>query len=148
MTIRQLLRPWLGTGLILGAISVVAAPSVAQSQAFPSGPIRIFVPTAPSTSPDIISRVIANEMAKSEGWKVVVENHPGAITITIAGSEVLKRPRGWYVRLCHERASNGSASFSSEHAIPAGQRLCSGHQSCDVVQCSGRASVGSSQFRC
>jgi tripartite-type tricarboxylate transporter receptor subunit TctC len=91
MTIQQLLRPWLGTGLILFAISVLAAPSVAQSQAFPSGPIRIFVPTAPSTPPDIISRVIANEMAKSEGWKVVVENHPGAV-MTIAGSEVLKRP--------------------------------------------------------
>ena len=91
MTILQLLRPWLGTGLLLGAISVLAAPSDAQSQAFPSGPIRIFVPTAPSTPPDIISRVIANEMAKSEGWKVVVENHPGAV-MTIAGSEVLKRP--------------------------------------------------------
>ena len=91
MTIQQLLRPWLGTGLILAAISVLAAPSDAQSQAFPSGPIRIFVPTAPSTPPDIISRVIANEMAKSEGWKVVVENHPGAV-MTIAGSEVLKRP--------------------------------------------------------
>ena len=91
MTIVQLLRPWLGTGLLLGAISIPAAPSVAQSQAFPSGPIRIFVPTAPSTPPDIISRVIANEMAKSEGWKVVVENHPGAV-MTIAGSEVLKRP--------------------------------------------------------
>jgi tripartite-type tricarboxylate transporter receptor subunit TctC len=91
MTILQLLRPWIGTGLILGAINVLAAPSDAQSQAFPSGPIRIFVPTAPSTPPDIISRVIANEIAKSEGWKVVVENHPGAV-MTIAGSEVLKRP--------------------------------------------------------
>ncbi|HEX3342167.1 MAG TPA: tripartite tricarboxylate transporter substrate-binding protein [Pseudolabrys sp.] len=91
MTILQLLRPWIGTGLVLGAINVLAAPSDAQSQAFPSGPIRIFVPTAPSTPPDIISRVIANEMAKSEGWKVVVENHPGAV-MTIAGSEVLKRP--------------------------------------------------------
>jgi tripartite-type tricarboxylate transporter receptor subunit TctC len=91
MTILQLLRPWIGTGLVLGAINVLAAPSDAQSQAFPSGPIRIFVPTAPSTPPDIISRVIANEIAKSEGWKVVVENHPGAV-MTIAGSEVLKRP--------------------------------------------------------
>jgi tripartite-type tricarboxylate transporter receptor subunit TctC len=91
MTILQLLRPWIGTGLVLGAINVLAAPSDAQSQAFPSGPIRIFVPTAPSTPPDIISRVIANEMAKNEGWKVVVENHPGAV-MTIAGSEVLKRP--------------------------------------------------------
>src|SRR5690242_488777 len=89
MTILQLLRPWIVTGLLLGAIN--AAPSDAQSQAFPLGPIRIFVPTAPSTPPDIISRVIANEMAKSEGWKVVVENHPGAV-MTIAGSEVLKRP--------------------------------------------------------
>ena len=44
MTILQLLRPWMVTGLLLGAIN--AAPSDAQSQAFPSGPIRIFVPTA------------------------------------------------------------------------------------------------------
>ena len=66
MTILQLLRPWIGTGLVLGAINVLAAPSDAQSQAFPSGPIRIFVPTAPSTPPDIISRVIAAELSASD----------------------------------------------------------------------------------
>ena len=49
------------------------------------------MPTAPSTPPDIVSRVIATELANSEGWKVIVENRPGAV-MTIAGSDVLKQP--------------------------------------------------------
>jgi len=91
MTWVRLFRPLIGRALFLVAIGMLACPAKAYAQAFPSGPIRIFVPTAPSTPPDIISRVIANELAKSEGWKVVVENHPGAV-MTLAGSEVLKRP--------------------------------------------------------
>ncbi len=87
----RLFRSLLGAVLFLAAIGVFGCPPTAAAEGFPSGPIRIFVPTAPSTPPDIISRVIANELAKSEGWKVVVENHPGAV-MTIAGSEVLKRP--------------------------------------------------------
>jgi tripartite-type tricarboxylate transporter receptor subunit TctC len=87
----RLFRSLLGAVSFLAAIGVLGCPPTAAAEGFPSGPIRIFVPTAPSTPPDIISRVIANELAKSEGWKVVVENHPGAV-MTIAGSEVLKRP--------------------------------------------------------
>src|SRR4051794_24976328 len=64
----------------------LCVPALAQAQSFPSNPIRILVPTAPSTPPDIISRVIASELSESEGWRVVVENKPGAVQ-TIAGSE-------------------------------------------------------------
>jgi tripartite-type tricarboxylate transporter receptor subunit TctC len=60
-------------------------------QAYPTGPIRIVVPTAPSTPPDIISRIIAQELSDAEGWRVVVENRPGA-TMTIAGMEVMRQP--------------------------------------------------------
>jgi tripartite-type tricarboxylate transporter receptor subunit TctC len=34
--------------------------------------IRIVVPSAPSTPPDIISRVIANELQNANGWRVIV----------------------------------------------------------------------------
>src|SRR3954471_15581378 len=77
--------------LVLSTLSVLTAPFDADAQVFPSNPIRIIVPTAPSTPPDIISRVIATELAHSEGWKVIVENRPGAV-MTIAGSDVLKQP--------------------------------------------------------
>src|SRR5688572_297080 len=78
-------------GLVLGTLTMLLVPYTAASQQFPTSPIRIVVPTAPSTPPDIISRVIAAELSESEGWKVFVENKPGAV-LTIGGSEVLRHP--------------------------------------------------------
>ena len=80
---------------LLGAALLLATCGLhqhtAKAQSLPSNPIRIMVPTAPSTPPDIISRVIATELNSEEGWRVVVENRPGAV-MTIAGSEVLRQP--------------------------------------------------------
>jgi tripartite-type tricarboxylate transporter receptor subunit TctC len=67
-----------------------SAPYV-LAQAFSPGTIRIVVPSAPSTPPDIISRVIAQQLATDKDWNVVVENKPGAV-MTIAGTEVLRQP--------------------------------------------------------
>jgi tripartite-type tricarboxylate transporter receptor subunit TctC len=71
------------------AAAALAPDSQATAQPFPSKVITVVVPTAPATPPDIISRVIATELSESEGWRVVVENKPGAV-LTIGGSEVLK----------------------------------------------------------
>jgi tripartite-type tricarboxylate transporter receptor subunit TctC len=62
-----------------------------KSQTFPSGVIRIVVPTTTSSPPDIVARIIATELSDSEGWRVIVENKPGAM-MTIGGTEVLKAP--------------------------------------------------------
>ena len=63
----------------------------AFAQSFPSNVIRIVVPNSASTPPDILARVIANALSDGEGWKVVVENKPGALT-SIGAMEVLKQP--------------------------------------------------------
>lgn len=79
-----------GVGLTLSMCADIASnPTAAQN--FPSQVIRIVVPSAPSTPPDIISRVIATELTEAEGWKVIVENRPGAVQ-TVAGADVLKAP--------------------------------------------------------
>jgi tripartite-type tricarboxylate transporter receptor subunit TctC len=62
-----------------------------KAQTFPSGVIRIVVPTTTSSPPDIVARIIATELSDSEGWRVIVENKPGAM-MTIGGTEVLKAP--------------------------------------------------------
>jgi tripartite-type tricarboxylate transporter receptor subunit TctC len=79
----------------LGTATILSPLSEAVAQSFPSNAIRIVVPTAPSTPPDIISRVVAAELSDSEGWRVIVENKPGAV-MTIAGTEVLKQPADGY----------------------------------------------------
>jgi tripartite-type tricarboxylate transporter receptor subunit TctC len=53
------------------------------------------VPTGPGTPPDIISRVVAAELSEGEGWRLVVENRPGALQ-TIGMAEVLKQPADGY----------------------------------------------------
>jgi tripartite-type tricarboxylate transporter receptor subunit TctC len=89
----------LGQRSLLPAILLAAcATGAAGAQPFPSNVIRIVVPPGPGTPPDIISRIIANEVAAAEGWRVIVENHPGALQ-TIAMADVAKRPADGYALL-------------------------------------------------
>src|SRR5882724_9851427 len=75
--------------------SILIMIQAAAAQPFPSKVITIVVPTAPATPPDIISRVIANELSESEGWRIIVENKGGAV-LTLGGTEVLKHPADGY----------------------------------------------------
>lgn len=61
---------------LLIILSMLAVPASAQS--FPSRSIRFLVGFAPGGSTDIVARIIAQEMSKSIGQQVVVENRPGA----------------------------------------------------------------------
>jgi tripartite-type tricarboxylate transporter receptor subunit TctC len=80
--------------LLLSAAGV-AALSQAAGQTYPSGTIRIVVPSAATTPPDIISRIIAAELTASEGWRVVVENRVGG-SMTVGTADVLKQNSDGY----------------------------------------------------
>src|ERR1700730_15202250 len=73
------------------AISCGTAFGSAFAESFPSNVIRIVVPFSASTPPDILARIIATALSDGEGWKVVVENKPGAV-MTIGVMEALKQP--------------------------------------------------------
>jgi len=68
---------------------LVATTAAAPAQSFESRIIRIVVPAASSTPPDIISRIVANELSSREGWRVIVENRPGGGIV--AGNDVLQQ---------------------------------------------------------
>src|ERR1700730_10360523 len=77
------------------ALSLLATASPSLAQSYPSNMIRIVCSGASGTPPDIISRIVANEVAQSEGWRILVENEPGAMQ-TIGAAEVLKQPADGY----------------------------------------------------
>lgn len=52
--------------------------------------VRIVAPTAPGGLPDVVSRIIANDLSSNENWKVIVDNRPGALQ-SIALAEVLRQ---------------------------------------------------------
>jgi tripartite-type tricarboxylate transporter receptor subunit TctC len=73
------------------ALTAVLMPSMGWAQQYPSGTIRMMVPSPAGTPPDIMGRIIANALSEGEGWRVIVENKPGAIQ-TIGLADVLKQP--------------------------------------------------------
>lgn len=80
--------------LMLAAVAALAA-SHSSAQQYPSRPIRLVVPAAPSTPIDIVSRVVAEHISPQLGQPVVVELRPGA-TGAVGAAEVLKQPADGY----------------------------------------------------
>jgi tripartite-type tricarboxylate transporter receptor subunit TctC len=83
---------------LLGSLAGLLLPGQVAAQPYPSNLIRIVVPTGVGTPPDIISRIVANGLAANEGWRLVVEDRPGALQ-TIAMRDVSDRPADGYTLL-------------------------------------------------
>jgi tripartite-type tricarboxylate transporter receptor subunit TctC len=65
---------------VLTAFSIGSAPIMAQD-AFPTRPIRIINPLPAESAPDVIVRLIAQQLTNSLGQQVIVENRPGGSNI-------------------------------------------------------------------
>jgi tripartite-type tricarboxylate transporter receptor subunit TctC len=79
-------------GLLAGvALSAVAALPVMAQNAYPSKPIRFIVGFAPGGSADVVARAMAQELTKSMGQSVIVDNKPGA-SAHIATQALLSAP--------------------------------------------------------
>jgi tripartite-type tricarboxylate transporter receptor subunit TctC len=101
---RSLLR------LSLPVIFAVAMTSPLGAQSYPSNTIRIVGGSPAGSPPDIIARIIGNELAESEGWRVIVENKPGAIQ-TLGAAEVLKQPADGYTILSIALAASAAPAL-------------------------------------
>ena len=61
----------------------------ALAQAYPSRPIRIVVPYTPGGFTDVTTRIVANELMKSVGQNIIIDNRPGANSIV--GVEIVSK---------------------------------------------------------
>lgn len=78
------------------AVAVVAgASSAALAQAWPAKPISIIVPFATGGTTDAIARTLGQELSKSLGQPVIVENKPGAGATIGADYAAKARPDGY-----------------------------------------------------
>ena len=90
--------------LALGAAA--ALPEGGQAQArYPDRPISLLVPFAPGGIADITARVVAEQLTRSLGQPVVVENKPSAGSIVASQAVATAKPDGHTLLLM----SNGNA---------------------------------------
>ncbi len=75
------------TATVLAA--ACALPCQAAQAAFPSRPIRVVVPYTPGGITDVVTRIVAQELAKNVSQNVLVDNRPGANSIL--GVEIVSK---------------------------------------------------------
>lgn len=87
----------------IGALSLGLA--TVQAQDYPTGLVKIVVPSAPGSAPDIVARLLSDRLTKSLGQSVIVENKPGGNGIV--GMNILQRsaPDGHTIGLFHAAAA-------------------------------------------
>jgi tripartite-type tricarboxylate transporter receptor subunit TctC len=68
---------------------------LAESDKYPSKPVKILVPYGPGGATDIVARILADQLSRSFGQSFFVENKPGAFGI-IAVEEMAHSPPDGY----------------------------------------------------
>ena len=63
---------------VLVATSVATVQAFAQTEAFPSRPLRMVIPFAPGGASDFIGRILQPKLEQELREQIVVENRPGA----------------------------------------------------------------------
>ena len=88
--------------LLAGLPGMVALPRLADaqqpasgSQDFPNRPVRFVIPSPPGGSPDILTRLLTDRMAKNTGKQFVVDYRPGGGT-AVASLYVARQPADGY----------------------------------------------------
>ena len=94
--------------LIGGA--TLSSGAVRAEDSYPNRPVRLVVPFGPGGSGDIVSRIVANEIAKMAGQPFIVDNKPGA-TAMIGTAIVKNAPADGYT-LLHGSTSSLAANPS------------------------------------
>ena len=91
----------------LAAALAWAAGAAAQN--YPTKPIRWIVPYTPGGITDNVTRIVTQRIQEQTGWKIVVENKPGANSILGADLAAKSAPDGYtFLTVIAAHAANGT----------------------------------------
>ncbi len=91
----KLFRQVLSATLLIAGLAGTIHSTQSIAQGYPDKPIRIIVPYGPGGGTDILTRNIADRLAKKLGQSIIVENRPGADGIIGTGIVATAKPDGY-----------------------------------------------------
>ena len=97
-----------GVVLALGVLPVAVAPAAAQQ--YPSRQVRVIVPFAAGGTPDVVARIVAQQLSSQSGQSFVVENRPGADGV-VGAQSVSESPPDGYTLLVTSSSFANNPSF-------------------------------------
>ena len=98
-----------GVSLVLGGV-VILRQAYAQSEAFPSRPVRLIVPFAPGGTADVIARLLGARLTETTRAQHVVDNRGGSGGLI--GTDIVAKAQGdGYTQMLH------SAGIAYEPAL-------------------------------
>ncbi len=65
-------------GLLLAALLTTTAPATRAQEAWPANTVKVVVPFGPGSTPDIVARLVGDQLGRRLGHPFIVENKPGA----------------------------------------------------------------------
>src|SRR5438309_2416608 len=84
--------------IALAAALALIYAAAAQSQTYPSKPVRLIVPLAPGGNVDLVARGLAQRLSENLGQQIIVDNRPGASSL-VGTQLVAKAPPDGYTLL-------------------------------------------------
>ena len=99
-------RPAAALSALAAALALAPAPVAAQ--AYPDRPVRVLIGWPAGGTPDVITRIVTEDMGNLLGQRVVVENRPGASS-NIAAAAAARAPADGYTLFVATVATQGIA---------------------------------------
>jgi tripartite-type tricarboxylate transporter receptor subunit TctC len=104
-------RPWLGVLVLTGTLWALCVSVAAQP--YPGKPVRVIVPFAAGGTPDLVGRIISQQLAAQTGQTFVVENRPGADGV-VGAQTVAEAPPDGYTLLVTSSSFVVNPSFHKQ----------------------------------
>ncbi len=89
------------TRILTGFLLAFTLAVTAQSQEYPTKPIRVLVPYAPGGVVDTTTRIVTNKITERLGWRIVVDNRTGGNGFIAVGIAARGTPDGYTVLSAH-----------------------------------------------
>ena len=83
---------------LAGAASLAAAPGVARADDYPTRPVRIVVPYPAGIAPDIVARLVGQELSQRLKVQFIVDDRPGGAS-NVGTEIVVRAPADGYTLL-------------------------------------------------